>query len=191
MKKRLRRPPFLRSTLRATFCPGIALLSIGLSALCAKNADSLERNRTGTGPKVCASLDNLRIIPVYSISAPDADNFYNSSFFDPNPKSGLGGWGDPSDDIQITTGAFASDFVQQYPVPHRLRRNYTAISLNPETTEPLYSFFTPEIVKEMVDGFPGDYVGFQKYFEGGEGPHGAIHQIVGGSVTLILFALTR
>lgn len=195
MKKRLRRPSFLRSILRVTSCPGIALLSIGLSALYARNVDSLERNRTGTGPKVCASFDNLRIITLYSVSAPDADNFYNSSFFDPNTKSGLGGWGDPSDDIQITTGAFASDFVLQYPVPHRIRRNYTAMSVSfgPDTepiTDPLYSFFTPQRVKDMVDGFPGDYVGFQELFEGGDGPHGALHQIVGGSVTLILFVIS-
>ena len=41
-------------------------------------------------------------------------------------------------------------------------------------------FIAPERVKDMVDGFPGDFVGFQKLFEGGDGPHGAIHQMVGG-----------
>ena len=48
----------------------------------------------------------------------------------------------------------------------------------PPATEPLNTLFTPESIEAMVDGFPGDFVGFQKLFEGGA--HGAIHQSVGG-----------
>jgi tyrosinase len=136
------------------------------------------------------SLGNLGLIPLSSpFSVPDADDFYNSPLFDPNPKSGLGGWGDPSDDFQITTGAFASDFERPYPVPHRIRRNFTLMPIvgNPPPTEPLNTLFTPQRIKDMVDGFHGDFVGFHSLFEGGNGSHGAIHQIVGGSVTLVLF----
>ncbi|KAF9645987.1 Di-copper centre-containing protein [Thelephora ganbajun] len=119
----------------------------------------------------------------------DADDFYNSPIFDPDPRTGLGGWGDPSADFQITTGAFASDFVRRYPVPHPVRRNYTVISSigglgdgAPPITQPLNTFFTPERINAMVDGFPGDFLGFQALFEGGDGSHGAIHQIVGGDL---------
>lgn len=132
--------------------------------------------------------------PGVLISSTDADNFYNSSIFDPDPDSGFGGWGDPQDDFQITTGAFASDFERPYPVPHRLRRNYTLFStatgFGPPITDPLNTFFTPERIEVMVDGFPGDFVSFQALFEGGHGSHGAVHQIVGGCVVMVGFVLS-
>lgn len=138
-------------------------------------------------------ISDLVQCSAHSISIPDAGNFYNSSFFDPDPNSGLGGWGDPANDYGITTGGFASDFVRPYPVPHPLRRNFTLFStlgdVNTTDPEPLYSLFAPQRVKDMVDGFPGDFVGFQALFEGSDGSHGAVHQIVGGSVTLILLVL--
>ena len=59
---------------------------------------------------------------VLIIPIPDVTNFSTSPFFDPDPKSGLGGWGDPQDDYQITTGGFAFDFERPYPAPHRIRR---------------------------------------------------------------------
>lgn len=155
---------------------------------------------TGTQPywdwtKGLALFDPLGLAP-YSMSISDADNFYNSSLFDPNPTSGLGGWGDQSDDFQITTGAFASDFVRPYPAPHPLRRIFTSAPAagggfgdgTPPVTAPLNTLFTPQRIKDMVDGFPGDFVGFQKLFEGGNGSHGAIHQSVGGSVTSFCLA---
>ena len=121
-------------------------------------------------------------------------NFSASPFFDPDPESGVGGWGDPQDDYQITTGGFAFDFDRPYPAPHRVRRNYTAMpgtggfgDGTPPVTDPLATFFTPESVKSLVDGFPGDFVQFQKLFEGGNGPHGAIHQSVGGCVAAAVF----
>ena len=132
------------------------------------------------------ALFTLGVFTVFT-STPDAGDFYNSPIFDPDPNTGLGGWGDPSDDFQIKTGAFASDFVRPYPAPHRVRRNLTLVSSgggfgdgSPPITQPLNTFLTPERVKAMVDGFPGDFVGFQKLLEGGEGAHGAIHQILGG-----------
>ena len=116
------------------------------------------------------------------LPTPDVHDFSTSPFFDPDPESGLGGWGDPQDDFQITTGAFAFDFERPYPTPHRIRRNYTAMSDGaPSVTEPLNTLFTPERIETMVDGFPGDFVGFQKQFEGSDG---AIHQIVGGCVAM-------
>ena len=126
----------------------------------------------------------------YSPPTLDADDFYSSSILDPDPEAGFGGWGDPSDDFQITTGAFADDFVRPYPVPHRVRRNFTLKSAAggfgdgpPSNPEPFPAMFTPQRIEDMVNGFPGDFVGFQKLFEGGDGAHGAIHQILGGCVT--------
>ena len=52
-------------------------------------------------------------------------NFPNAAIFNDSPTSGLGEWGDPNDDYQIATGALARDFEVAYPVPHRVRRNYT------------------------------------------------------------------
>jgi len=117
----------------------------------------------------------------------DANDFYNSSIFDPDPNSGLGGWGDPQNDYEITTGGFSFDFELPYPIPHRLRRNYTAFigssgfgDGTPVPTAPIYTQFTPDVVQAMVDGFPGDFVGFQAIFE--QGSHGAIHLSVGGDL---------
>ena len=60
---------------------------------------------------------------------------------------------------------------------------------SPPIVDPLPSFLTPERVGAMVNGFEGDFVGFQALFEGGDGSHGAIHQIVGGCVPSIIFVL--
>ena len=111
----------------------------------------------------------------------DASNFQNSTFWDPDTTSGVGGWGDPDDDDQITDGAFADDFLLSYPSPHRLRRRYTPTNpSNPDVL--LTSEFTPESQVAMVNGFVGDFSGFQAWFA--PGSHTAIHFIVGGYVNL-------
>jgi len=130
-------------------------------------------------------LRAFRSHPNVLISNLDAKDFYNSPIFDPDLKSGLGGWGDPKDDFQITTGAFSYDFDRPYPVQHRLRRNF---SVTPPTggfgdgTPPnpalLDTAITPEVVKALVDDYAGDFVGFQARFE--SGPHGAVHLMVSG-----------
>ena len=101
--------------------------------------------------------------------------------FDPSHKSGLGGWGDPNNDFQITDGAFSTDFVLSYPVPHRVRRNFT---LQPFINAPLTTFddgstaidwdykkminttFTRESQIKMVHKYIGDFAGFQAFMEG-------------------------
>jgi len=119
----------------------------------------------------------------------DTADFPNSPIFGADPKHGLGGWGDPTKDYSITTGGFATDFVPAYPIPHPIRRNYTAVPApggfgdgSPPITDPIATFFTPERVQAMVEGFPGNFTGFQALFEGGDGSHGAIHQIIGGDL---------
>ena len=113
----------------------------------------------------------------------DAANFQNSTFWDPDTTSGMGGWGDPNDDYQITSGAFGEDFTISYPVPHRPRRQYTS-SVVGGPASPLTNAFTPEAIAAMVNGYEGSFVGFQADFEGG--PHRAIHTIMGGCVNLLM-----
>ena len=95
-------------------------------------------------------------------------SFENATFFNDSPTSGFGGWGDPADDYQITTGAFAHNFDAVYPVPHRIRRNYTARGSGSDsfgdgtyfTTDPLWNFFTPASQEALVRGYVGDFGGF-------------------------------
>ena len=55
----------------------------------------------------------------------DAPDFFESSIWkDSNPKSGLGGWGDPNADYSVPDGAFRK-LQLSYPSPHIVRRNFT------------------------------------------------------------------
>jgi tyrosinase len=42
--------------------------------------------------------------------------------------------------------------------------------------------FTAEVIDALVSGYVGDYKGFQTAMEAFEGPHGAVHEILGGFV---------
>ena len=117
----------------------------------------------------------------------DASNFENSTFWDPDTTSGIGGWGDPNDDYQITDGGFAVDFPLSYPSPHTLRRSYTPTS--PNWPGPLVDTFTPASTMAMVNDFVGTFVGFQEFFE--PGSHAAIHRIVSGCVDLLSASCIR
>jgi tyrosinase len=123
----------------------------------------------------------------------DAADVYGSSFFsDDSPTSGLGGWGDPTRDYQVPSGAF-SNLHLSYPSPHILRRNFTLqpwitiAPFFPLITDPSFMAnvsFTMKEVKKMVDGFVGDFKGFQQYLESPNfGAHSNIHEIVGGDLS--------
>lgn len=95
-------------------------------------------------------------------------------FQDSNTKSGMGGWGSSTNDFQITDGGF-HDFVISYPVPHVVRRNFTLQPFlnNPNVliTDPekyANDSFTPSEINQLINGFVGDFVGFQQYFEAAE-----------------------
>jgi hypothetical protein len=109
----------------------------------------------------------------------DASNFEGSAFWSLDPTYGVGGWGDPNDDYQVPDGGFATDFPHSYPSPHRLRRNYTETILG----ESLLYEITPENVTALVNGSVGTFIGFQAGLE--NGPHTAIHALVGGCVDLL------
>lgn len=117
-------------------------------------------------------------------------DFPKATIFDDSPTSGFGGWGDPTKDYEITTGAFANDFDLVYPVPHKIRRNYTERSLNPDpfgdgtppAPDALWNYFTPASLESLISGHIGNFEGFQTQFEGTVGPHAAIHLILGGDM---------
>jgi len=126
----------------------------------------------------------------------DSFDTEHSTMFDGGERCGLGGWGDPNDDIQITTGGF-KDIVRVYPSPHRIRRSYTLQPLanipNPFPNDPLAPPVDPTILINgsftqtnydfLLNGFLGDFRGFQAYLEGPRGTHGGPHLIMGGDMT--------
>ena len=107
-------------------------------------------------------------------------DFYNSDFFDNSSSSGVGAWGDPANDYQIFTGGL-KDIMLAYPSPHHIRRNFTVQPLrlpnpinlfpNDPTVPPLSkdlminTTMTKENVDYTVNGFEGDFIGFQAYVE--------------------------
>ena len=111
------------------------------------------------------------LTPCFVDAIPD---FPNATIFNPSSTTGMGGFGDPNNDYQITTGAFAKDFEVAYPVPHRIRRNYTPVSTStdpfgdgtPPAPLPFYNYFTNDSVNTLVNGFTGNLVGFHTLMEG-------------------------
>ena len=85
----------------------------------------------------------------------------------------MGGWGDPANDYQISTGGF-KDLAVAYPTPHRIRRNFTLYPYdNPNFVAPfpfpkglmINTTMTTENVDFIVNNYEGDFFGFQTYFE--------------------------
>ena len=111
------------------------------------------------------------LMPHIIDASPD---FPNATIFDDSPMSGFGRWGNPADDYQITTGAFANDFEVTYPVPHKIRRNYTARSTSadpfgdgtPPAPDAFWNYFTRESQVALINSYVGDFEGFQTQFEG-------------------------
>jgi len=99
--------------------------------------------------------------------------------FDDSP-SGVGGWGDPANDHQISTGGF-KDLVVSYPVPHHIRRNFSLFPLANSEFPNLFAgdsmapplpadlmintTMTKENVDKSVNGFEGDFIGFHTFVE--------------------------
>jgi len=124
-----------------------------------------------------------------------ADDFIKSSVFNSSTTSGFGGDGVPEDDSQIAEGdgAFSIDFVRPYPVPHRIRRN---ISMEPwssdgspfadQIKDPALdpyklanTTFTATAIDQLINGYEGDFLGFQTAFEFFQGAHAAVHSAIG------------
>jgi len=166
-----------RSTPLASSYPGTVHMSRNSKVLFRRNADTPALSRTGIGHSVWSR----HVTSTSLISIADVSNFQNSTFWDPDTTSGVGGWGDPNDDDQITDGAFADGFIVSYPSPHRLRRRYTPT--NPDNPDEHFTnAFTPESQAAMVNSFEGNFLVFQARL--GLGSHLAVHEIVGGCAHL-------
>ena len=92
-------------------------------------------------------------------------------------------------DFVVGTGGFSSNFTLAYPVSHGLRRNFTLQpyinfasdgDFFPEPYLDANATFTPEAINQAITNYIGDYKGFQKLIEGFQGPHGSVHEILGG-----------
>lgn len=96
-------------------------------------------------------------------------------FQESDPRSGLGGWGDPSTDYSVTDGAF-TDFQLAYPSPHILRRNFTlqpfldfaSLEIFPEPAQMANESITITKISNLIANYTGDFKGFQKEFEATE-----------------------
>ena len=127
----------------------------------------------------------------FNIKELDTADFYHATIFSDSDYDGLGSWGDPNDDFQISTGGF-KNLTFAYPIPHRIRRNYTLhfppgfpgpTGLPPaDPTLMLNTTFTTDVVNSVVSSFTGDYVSFQATLEGIKGPHPGPHLILGGEM---------
>jgi tyrosinase len=124
----------------------------------------------------------------------DTADFYHATIWSDSDYDGLGSWGDPSNDYDITTGAL-KDMRIAYPVLHNLRRNFTLqISgaglppdgpngpPDPDPSLMLNTSFTSEVVNYTVSSFTGDYIKFQAFVESWNGPHPGPHIIVGADL---------
>jgi tyrosinase len=131
------------------------------------SADIRGRRHIGTG----LSVTDLSVAYVYDPDGRiDAPDFYESSFWkDSDPKSGLGGWGDPNADYQVPDGGFHT-LPLSYPVPHTVRRNFTLIPPPPPgaapdsqvaNDAPNNASFTASVVEAILEISPGDYEQFQ------------------------------
>jgi hypothetical protein len=102
----------------------------------------------------------------------DAPDFFESSFWkDSDPVCGLGGWGDPNDDYTVHDGGFRN-LQLAYPVPHRIRRNFTLLAWEnialPLVTDPLKignTSFSAAVIEALLDTPAGDFKEFQTVLE--------------------------
>ena len=132
------------------------------------SADIRARHHIGIGLSVTT---HRSLSCVYdSDSWIDAPDFYESSFWkDSDPASGLGGWGDPDADFEVTDGGFHT-LPLSYPSPHTVRRNFTlypfhslVLFTNPQ--EMGNSSFSASAVETVLQASAGNYKAFQTTLE--------------------------
>ncbi|KAJ7881447.1 tyrosinase copper-binding domain-containing protein [Mycena leptocephala] len=121
----------------------------------------------------------------------DAANFYESAFFkESDPKSGLGSWGNTLTQFRILDSTLfaSSSFWLLYPFLHMLHQKFNLFpqfeqvfpvpGLAYDYTHSANASFIKLMVESLIDGFVGDFKGFQTQMEGVEGPHINVHFIV-------------
>lgn len=122
----------------------------------------------------------------------DAAYFENGSIWSSEPVTGLGSWGDPTDDYTIKDGAF-TDLSFAYPVPHKPHRHYIPFPyMAPAGVDPsLYPYdtfkganltFTPSEVQNLLNQPTGNFKAFQYYMEQAQSMHTSVHMILGGDL---------
>ncbi|KAG9125874.1 hypothetical protein FRC07_005814 [Ceratobasidium sp. 392] len=116
----------------------------------------------------------------------DASAFNRSAIFDPNPTSGLGGFGNPNLDYKVTNGGFAN-MTLSYPIKHNIRRNYTLYPYLDwfwlqRPNEAANTTITQKFVNNAINGYVGDFIGFQNATEKAQAFHANIHMMMGGDM---------
>ena len=147
---------------------GIAGTYISSSNHSRKSAIIQACRHIGTG----LSVTRPALLHVYdSDGRIDAPDFFESSFWNSDPLSGLGGWGDPNDDQTVHDGGF-SNLLLAYPVPHHIRRHFTLLPWvdfgSPLVTDPLKignTSFSAAVVKSLLKTPAGKYKEFQTVLE--------------------------
>ena len=130
----------------------------------------MKLNRAGTGPQVSQPL--LELIPVIQCiqPLPDTHDIKHSAIWN-DSSSGLGGWGDQKNDHQVYSGGFIGQ-MRAYPSPHRIPRKFATFNTPGNSLLPILADFMPNTtmtldnVALMVNGFNGNFVGFQAYHGG-------------------------
>ncbi|KAG8768020.1 hypothetical protein FRC12_005875, partial [Ceratobasidium sp. 428] len=125
------------------------------------------------------------VIPYWDWSK-DAASFNTSQMWDPNPTSGLGGFGDPNNDYTIKDGGF-KDMNLTYPAAHKIRRQYTPYPYLtwwwvPRPQEAAAEGLKQSYVDKAINGYVGDFRGMQNATEQAEAFHANIHMIMGGDM---------
>lgn len=116
----------------------------------------------------------------------DASSFNTSAIFGTDPTTGLGGFGDPLQDYTVTTGGFAN-MTLAYPIKHVVRRQFTPYPYLdwwwvPRPTESAMTTITQAFVDEAINGYVGDFIGFQNATEKAQAFHANMHMIMGGDM---------
>lgn len=122
----------------------------------------------------------------------DASNLKESTMFDGNKKSGLGGFGKANNDFVVKDDAFA-DSVRSYPSPHTISRNFSETPFDENRFQPtpwiitkpktrIRDVVTPGTVQSVINGHQGDFKGFLDAFDIVEGFHTGVHLMVGGDL---------
>ncbi|KAG9083148.1 hypothetical protein FRC06_004681 [Ceratobasidium sp. 370] len=116
----------------------------------------------------------------------DTASFNTSAMWDPDPTSGLGTFGDPNNDYYVKNGGFANLTVA-YPIPRPIRRQYTPYPYLawwwvPRPQEAAVATIGTSFVDAAINGFDGNFIGFQNATEKAQAFHANIHMIMGGDM---------
>ncbi|CAE6395636.1 unnamed protein product [Rhizoctonia solani] len=116
----------------------------------------------------------------------DSLSLNTSAIFSTDSATGLGGFGDPLQDYRVTTGGF-SNMTVAYPIKHNIRRQFTLFPYLDwywlqRPNEAANITITKAYVDAAINGYVGDFVGFQNATEKAQAFHPNIHMLMGGDM---------